>query len=106
MSLPTVRNISFEPVFLRNLYIDRRHHLSSILEIGCQCDYGSNMLHIDRHADAARPRETNVHKFQTHNGKENILNLLILFDILNEFISFLVIFIIYIITPIFNHSLI
>lgn len=56
----------------RLFYIDYRYHFSSILKIGHQCDYRSNLLHIDRHADAAATRETNVRQFQVHSGKEVI----------------------------------
>lgn len=51
-----------------DLSTDRRNYLPSVPEIGRQCNYGSNLLHIDRHADAARARETDVREFQVHSS--------------------------------------
>lgn len=61
-------------------HADRCYHLSPLLKIGRECNYGSNLLYIDRHADAARPWETNVRKFESYSGNDSSF-LDFLFDI-------------------------
>lgn len=87
----TQNNLFYYRSFFFLICIDCCYHLPSIFKIGCQCNCGSDLLHIDRHTDAAPSRETNVGKFQVHSSTL-FLNFSIIFSIFSIIPSLLILF--------------